>query len=317
MASAAVATLAQRQPLRRRACALPAVLVAAAVAPFAPSLVNFSLPGHLTGTRASVPSPRAAGRLRAGARAALGLAEATDAKAKLFDLLEDDFLAEEALKPEGRPLRGRMDEAIVQLEKLNPTHEPVYSELLDGTWKVKYTGAYAPGMLASPTRELALFLYSGGFSPGNALASFAAGFWGQALDLRLGERRVQIRDGRDVEASAEVEAAGQKEKIQYTAELMPMSSVRMSEEVVSFHLPGPLGKQDAMLELRRSMLVTYLDEDVMVVRDESGVPEVLVKELAEVVPEPPTPAVEAEANATAGVNTTGAAAVVNTTSASR
>lgn len=69
--------------------------------------------------------------------------------------------------------------------RMNSNDEPVYSPELDGTWMVKpcprwyvrcrvpcwrclvgslkqprYAGSYAPGLLSSPTRELALFLYS-------------------------------------------------------------------------------------------------------------------------------------------------------------
>lgn len=211
-----------------------------------------------------------------------------DAKAKLMDLLSDETLAQEILKAEGKPTKGRVDEAIVKLERFNPTEEPVYSDILDGTWKVKYAGAYAPGMLSSPTRELALFLYGGGFSLGNALTSFAQGFWGQTIGVKLGGKTVRIQGGRDVDASAEVEFFGRKDKLSYSAELMPLSPVRMSEEVVSMELPPPLGKQDVPLEMRRSILVTYLDQDTLIVRDETGVPEVLVKELEQVTPSTPS-----------------------------
>jgi len=156
-----------------------------------------------------------------------------DAKARLLDLLEDSSLEAEVLKPEGKPIRGRLDESIVKLERLNANEEPVYSTELDGTWMVKYTGTYAPGLLSSPTRELALFLYGGGFSLGNALSSFVQGFWGQSVGMNLGSKKVQIIGGRDVEASAEVEIAGRKEMLNYKAELMPLSAARMSEEVVS------------------------------------------------------------------------------------
>ena len=88
-----------------------------------------------------------------------------------MDLLDDDVVQSEGLKAEGRPTRGRLNEAIVQLERLNPTGEPVYSELLDGTWTVKCSASFAPGLLESPTSELALFLYGGGFFLGSALSS--------------------------------------------------------------------------------------------------------------------------------------------------
>jgi len=170
---------------------------------------------------------------------------------------------------------------------------------LDGSWNVKYAGSYAPGILSSPTRELALFLYGGGFSLGNALSSFAQGFWGQSLGVKLGSKQVQITGGRDVEASAQVEVAGRKETLTYKAELMPLSAARMSEEVTALKLPDPIGNQDLPLEIRRSILVTYLDKDMMIVRDESGVPEVLVKELSAVPPAAPTEVVADSSNTSA------------------
>lgn len=195
-----------------------------------------------------------------------------------MEILDDEAVQQEVLRPEGKPTRGRVDEAILALERTNPTLEPVYSELIDGTWKVKYSGSYAPGLLSSPTRELALFLYGGGFSLGNALSSFAEGFWGQSLGVKMGGKTVEIKGGRDVDAKAELEVGGQKQYLEYQAELMPLSAVRMSEEVISLVLPEPLGKRDVPLELRRSILVTYLDDEVMIVRDESGVPDVLVRQ---------------------------------------
>jgi len=197
------------------------------------------------------------------------------AKDMLMDLVNDETLAEEVLRPEGKPMRGRVDEAIVNLERMNPTEDPAYDEGIDGEWVVKYSGSYAPGMLASPTRELALFLYGGGYSLGAALSSFVDGFWGKSLGMKLGEKKVTIKEGRDVEASAGLTIAGMDQTYTYTAELLPLSGKRLSEEILELNLPDPLGKQDLPIEMRRSILVTYLDDEVMIVRDESGVAEVL------------------------------------------
>merc|ERR1719343_895116 len=112
---------------------------------------------------------------------------------------------------------------------MNACEEPVYSELLDGTWLVKYSGSYAPGLLSSPTRELALFLYSGGFSLGNALSSFSNGPWGQSLGVKADSKTVRITEGRTVEASVDLEFAGQRQTLSYQGELLPLSAMRMSE----------------------------------------------------------------------------------------
>jgi hypothetical protein len=69
--------------------------------------------------------------------------------------------------------RATINEAIYQLEALGSssggsTTTPVTSSpLLNGVWELKYVGGYTlDGALPSPTRQLALFLYSGGYSPG-------------------------------------------------------------------------------------------------------------------------------------------------------
>jgi hypothetical protein len=72
--------------------------------------------------------------------------------------------------------RATINEAIFQLEALGSsssgsggsTTTPVTSSpLLNGVWELKYVGGYTmDGALPSPTRQLALFLYSGGYSPG-------------------------------------------------------------------------------------------------------------------------------------------------------
>lgn len=241
------------------------------------SIVDFTSFGPLAGSTArKFRRGGVVGSVATAAVATETLQEA--AKAKLLDFLDDDAVAQEVLLPEGKPTRGRVDEMIVMLERQNPEKEPAFSELLDGTWKVKYSGSYAPGLLSSPTRELALFLYGGGFSMGNALSSFAQGFWGQSLGLKLGSKTVRIEGGRDVAAKAELVINGQTQTLSYEAELIPLSAQRISEEVMSVDLPPPLGMQNAPFELRRSILITYLDEQVLVVRDESGVAEVLVRQ---------------------------------------
>mmetsp|Transcript_39188 Transcript_39188/g.71343 ORF Transcript_39188/g.71343 Transcript_39188/m.71343 type:complete len:331 (-) Transcript_39188:152-1144(-) len=231
---------------------------------------------------ATAPGLRTASRLP---RAATKDKDVSSLKADLMSLLDDDELAKEVLRPEGKPIRGRVDELIVQVERQNPTEEPVFSESLDGEWMVKYAGSYAPGLLSSPTRELALFLYGGGFSLGAALNSFSSGVWGDATGLKVMAQRVSIIDGRTVDAFADIEAFGQTQTLSYMAELTPLSGARMSEEVTTLELPSPLGMVSPPLEIRRQILVTYLDSDLMIVRDESGVPEVLVRQDMGFMPE--------------------------------
>lgn len=265
---------------RQHAVVRTLVLATAAtlVLPLAGPLVDFV--GSAPPTRSSVYAER----VRRSGTARDKNDAVIEAKARLLDFLSDETLPREVLRLEGKSIRGQVDELIALLERLNVCGEPAYSKLLDGTWMVKYSGSYAPGLLSSPTRELALFLYGGGFSLGSALSSFVQGFWGQTLGLGLGAKTLRIESGQEVEATAELDIAGRKEVLSYTAELMPLSARRLSEDIRSLNFPGPLGKRDAPFELRRSILVTYLDEEVMIVRDESGVPEVLVRDFSQLAP---------------------------------
>lgn len=237
----------------------------------------------------------------------------SSARAALFDLLMDEYLPSEVLQPEGKPMRGRMDEAILRLERLTPTHAPASSGLLDGTWVVKYASSYAPGLFSSPTRELALFLYGGGFSLGSALSSFAGGFWGKNFGIVVSDKKVRISgQGRDVEASAEVEVAGRKETLKYSAQLTALSAQRVSEEVLEFRFPNPVGVWRPLSKLTRNILLTYLDQDIMIVRDETGSPEVLVRELVPVTLPEGTLKGEVDSNVTNA--TTDAVSTKNATS---
>lgn len=63
-------------------------------------------------------------------------------------------------------MRAEVGELLLRLERENPTAEPARSLLLNGVWDLRYTGGLAAGMVDSPTRELALGIYSAPFSAG-------------------------------------------------------------------------------------------------------------------------------------------------------
>ena len=65
--------------------------------------------------------------------------------------------------------RPEVGELLLKLERTNPTEDPARSRLLNGVWELQFAGAPGPGLLDSPTRELALSLYSAGYSPGALL----------------------------------------------------------------------------------------------------------------------------------------------------
>jgi hypothetical protein len=174
--------------------------------------------------------------------------------------------------------RSAINEVLYKLEGMNPTSEPTISPLLNGIWELRYVGGYSmDGAMPSPTRQIALFLYSGGYSPGIfalTLAQKLPTALFEVSDLEIAISRAQPR----VEASIRVKLLGQAEsKISVTTRLETLSDVRMRETYESatlldnpVDLPGPL-------QYGRDLYVTYVDEDLLVVRDASGVPEVLVR----------------------------------------
>mmetsp|Transcript_1545 Transcript_1545/g.2930 ORF Transcript_1545/g.2930 Transcript_1545/m.2930 type:complete len:228 (-) Transcript_1545:3003-3686(-) len=70
--------------------------------------------------------------------------------------------------------RAAINEALLKLESVNPTDDPAFSPMLNGIWTLRYAAGYSTDWtLPSPTRQLALFLYSGGYSPGLFALSLA------------------------------------------------------------------------------------------------------------------------------------------------
>ena len=174
--------------------------------------------------------------------------------------------------------RSAINEALFKLESLNPTKQPTISSLINGVWELRYVGGYSlDGAVPSPTRQIALFLYSGGYSPGIFALNLAQKLPSQLVeldDLEIAISRQQPR----VEASINVKFLGRADsKISVKARLETMSDVRLRETYESATLLGNPIDLPGPLQYGRDLYVTYVDEDLLVVRDASGVPEVLVR----------------------------------------
>lgn len=173
-------------------------------------------------------------------------------------------------------LRASTLETLMKLEPTNPTEAPATSPLLNGVWDVVYSG-YAPGPLASPTRPLALFLYAGGFTPGVAGLSLARMLPESLADV--GELSITIqREQPRAEASTTVALAGMgPQTVKVQTSLEAESAVRIKETYLSASAFGRDVEIPSRLRYSRLIYVTYLDDEILVVRDESGVPEVLLR----------------------------------------
>lgn len=198
---------------------------------------------------------------------------------KVSNLL--DLMPETATAEVSTETRAAINEALYQLEKLNPTKEPTVSPLINGVWDLRYAGGYSPeGALASPTRQLALFLYSGGYSPGlfilSTLQRLVPGGLVELKNLEISISRSQPRV--DASVTFRLGNGSFTGTAKVTSRLETMTTVRMKEtyESASFQDNTPL-EIPAFLQYTRDLYITYVDDDIMVVRDASGVPEVLVR----------------------------------------
>lgn len=174
--------------------------------------------------------------------------------------------------------RSKINEALLKLETMNPTPDPTSSSLLNGVWSLRYAGGYSSEWaLPSPTRQLALFLYSGGYSPGVFALSLA-----QKLPtniFEIGDVEIAIsRQQPRVEATVDVTAfGGSKNDIKVKARLETDSAVRFTEVYESASVLDQDVNIPEQIQYSRELYITYLDEDLLVVRDASGIPEVLVR----------------------------------------
>jgi len=179
-----------------------------------------------------------------------------------------------------KDLQGDINEALLTIERTNPTSSPAQSPLLNGVWALQYAGALAPGVVDSPTRELALSIYSSSYNAGvlkellNKLP-----FDASLNDVTISIASMEAGQPR-VSTEAAVSLLGAPRSVKFFCNLQPISGVRLREvfiegEAFGFRslLPGPLS-------FSRQLFVTFLDDELCILRDESGVADVLVRKEA-------------------------------------
>lgn len=192
---------------------------------------------------------------------------------EIVNLLPTNFVVDK-LSPQET---ASINEALYKLETLNP-HDAM-SPLLNGVWELRYIGGYAQEFaLNSPTRQLALFLYSGGYSPGLFCYQLALGLPKAILDLQSSPLTITIgRSQPRVEAGIEFKVLGNTETVKVQARLEVESELRLRETYQSVTVLGREQPLPGWIQYARDLYVTYVDEDLLVVRDASGIPEVLVR----------------------------------------
>jgi len=169
-----------------------------------------------------------------------------------------------------------VNELLLKHEAANPTEAPAASDSLNGVWELVYSGGYSQGLLQSPTRQIALFLYAGGYAPGQFLLQ-AAGALPESI-LSVSDLSVSIsRNQPRAESKSTVQVASTTFDLSVASTLETESDVRLKETYTAVNVNGNNMEVPSSLQYSRLLYVTYLDEDILVVRDESGVPEILVR----------------------------------------
>mmetsp|Transcript_14470 Transcript_14470/g.17455 ORF Transcript_14470/g.17455 Transcript_14470/m.17455 type:complete len:259 (+) Transcript_14470:69-845(+) len=228
----------------------------------------------------------------AGSKNALFMSEPSDSSSENFINVESEnieptetdelvasvmFQLPDTLGDVSGETRAEINEALLKLEAMNPTEAPALSNMLNGVWEMRYAAGYdSEWAIPSPTRQIALFAYSGGYSPGLFALSLAKQLPSQIVevgDLEISISSVQPR----IEASVDVKLFGVENEVTVKASLQTESDVRMRETYeAATVLDNSIDLPEA-IQYSRDLYITYLDDDLMIVRDASGVPEVLVR----------------------------------------
>ncbi|XP_057496636.1 probable plastid-lipid-associated protein 13, chloroplastic isoform X4 [Actinidia eriantha] len=193
-----------------------------------------------------------------------------------------------------------VNERIIDLERLNPTTRPTTSSFLEGRWNLEWFGAGSPEFFA--TR----FIFQ---SFPSTLANLSK------VDLVIKDQYAKItaimRLLNSIESkftvSTQLSVEGplrmKEEYVEGVLELPQVDEATIPEQLrdafgqaasTAQQLPVPI--RDAMASglkvplggtFRRIFIISYLDDEILIIRDSAGVPEVLTR-----LDAPPSPLAE-------------------------
>ena len=160
-------------------------------------------------------------------------------------------------------------EALPRLEASNPTATPSTSSRLEGEWSFALVLGPPQGVVQSPTRELALLFYAGGFSPG---------VFGLAVSDRLPDTLLSVSAlslvVRPAQPRAEVVAqasvAGTAATVRVESTLAVETGTRLLEKWTAVDVNNNRLELPAQLLYQRRLFLTYLSDTLAVIRDEGG-----------------------------------------------
>lgn len=191
-----------------------------------------------------------------------------------MDMPEDEAsVAKETLKAEiadglagPKPDRAIIGEVLLALEAQNPTESPATSPLLEGKWKFLYASGLSPGL-----KGLQLLLRGSTLAPKSP----------SGADLvDVGDTFLTIQsDAPRAISEVKLRLLSFENTVKLSSQLVAESGVRLVEtydaaesDYMSLRLPF-----QSPVQFKRSVLVSYLDEELLVVRDSIGRPDILMR----------------------------------------
>merc|ERR1719238_1754455 len=200
-----------------------------------------------------------------------------EAVAEPFDDMlgvEESAIAKEALKAEiadgltgARPDRAVVGEILLALEAQNPTRSPATSPLLNGKWKFLYSSAASPGLKA-----LMLLLKGSKRAPKSPSGADLVDVQDTYLTIAPEQPRAT--------SEVKVRVLSFENSIKLASQLEAESAVRLVETydaAESAYMSLRLPFASTPVSYKRSLLISYLDDEMMVVRDALGRPDVLMR----------------------------------------
>ena len=182
-------------------------------------------------------------------------------------------IAKEALKAEiadgltgAVPDKAVVGEILLALEAQNPTRSPATSALLNGKWKFLYASGASPGLKA-----LQVVLRGSKRAPKSPSGADLVDV--QDTYLTIGAEQPRAT------AEVKVRLLSFENTVKLSSRLEAESAVRLVEtydaaesEYMALRLPF-----QSPVQYKRSVLISYLDEEMLVVRDAMGRPDVLTR----------------------------------------
>jgi len=211
---------------------------------------------------------------------AAAVEEAAEEVTSEFGDVEDDVffgegsIAKEALKSEiadglmgAKPDRAVVGEILLALEAQNPTQSPATSALLNGRWKFLYASGASPGLKA-----LSLVLRGAKAAPKSPSGADLVDVGDTFLCIQPEQPRAT--------AEVTVRLLSFENVVKLSSKLEAESAVRLVEtyeEAQSEYMSLKLPLASSPASYKRSVLISYLDEEMLVVRDALGRPDVLMR----------------------------------------